>query len=114
MRKGLVLSALLCGLAAVMAFTFRTAIARVVPIPFAAEAQTASEQTPVELDVLKLHAPPARRGRGMDALRRQRERRAAELNAALDRHIRLLSAVESNSIPEIDRARVNSILNGGD
>ncbi|MCH7910105.1 MAG: hypothetical protein IIB38_10865, partial [Candidatus Hydrogenedentes bacterium] len=48
MRKGLVLSALLCGLAAVMAFNFRTAIARVIPIPFAAEEQIASEQTPVE------------------------------------------------------------------
>ena len=48
MRKGLVLSALLCGLAAVMAFNFRTAIAKVVPFPFAAEEQTASEQILVE------------------------------------------------------------------
>ena len=57
---------------------------------------------------------PATLAQEIDALRSQRDRLAAELNAALDSHIRLLSAVESNSVPEIDRARVNSILNGGD
>ncbi len=59
-------------------------------------------------------SPTATFAQEIDALRSQRDRLAAELNAALDSHIRLLSAVESNSIPEIDRARVNSILNGGD
>lgn len=57
---------------------------------------------------------PATLAQEIDVLQAQRDRLAAELNAALDSHIRLLSAVESNSIPEIDRARANSILNGGD
>ena len=48
------------------------------------------------------------------ALRSQRDRLAAELNAALDSHIRLLGAVETNSIPEIERAKVNSLLNAAD
>ncbi len=59
-------------------------------------------------------SPPATLAQEIDILQSQRDRLAAELNAALDSHIRLLSAVESNSLPEIDRARVNSILNGGD
>ncbi len=50
----------------------------------------------------------------IDALRRQRDRLAAELNAALDSHIRLLGAVETNSIPEIERAKVNALLNAAD
>jgi cell division septum initiation protein DivIVA len=48
----------------------------------------------------------------IEALRAQRDRLAAELNAALDSHIRLLTAVETNSMPEIQRARVNTLVNG--
>ncbi len=48
----------------------------------------------------------------IEALRAQRDRLAAELNAALDSHIRLLTAVETNSMPEMQRARVNTLING--
>ena len=59
-------------------------------------------------------SPSASLAQEIDALRGQRDRLAAELSAALDSHIRLLSAVESNSIPEIERAKVNSLLNAAD
>lgn len=48
----------------------------------------------------------------IEALRAQRDRLAAELNAALDSHIRLLTAVETNSMPEMQRARVNNLISG--
>ena len=48
----------------------------------------------------------------IEALRAQRDRLAAELNAALDSHIRLRTAVETNSMPEMQRARVNNLVNG--
>lgn len=50
----------------------------------------------------------------IEALRAQRDRLAAELNAALDSHIRLLTAVETNSMPETQRTKVNTILNGAE
>jgi cell division septum initiation protein DivIVA len=48
----------------------------------------------------------------IEALRAQRDRLAAELNAALDSHIRLLTAVETNSMPETQRVRVNTLITG--
>ena len=59
-------------------------------------------------------SPSASLAQEIDALRSQRDRLAAELNAALDSHIRLLGAVETNSIPEIERAKVNSLLKAAD
>ena len=50
----------------------------------------------------------------IEALRGQRDRLAAELNAALDSHIRLLTAVETNSATEISRAKINNLLNGSE
>jgi len=50
----------------------------------------------------------------IEALRAQRDRLAAELNAALDSHIRLLTAVETNSMPETQRTKVNSMLNSNE
>lgn len=50
----------------------------------------------------------------IEALRAQRDRLAAELSAALDSHIRLLTAVETNSMPELQRARVNTLITGGE
>lgn len=57
---------------------------------------------------------PANLSQEIDALRIQRDRLAAELSAALDSHIRLLSVVETNTIPELARAKVNTLLNGTD
>ena len=59
-------------------------------------------------------SPSASLAQEIAALRSQRDRLAAELNASLDSHIRLLSAIETNSIPEIERAKVNSLLNAAD
>ena len=59
-------------------------------------------------------AAPSSLSQEIDALQIQRDRLAAELSAALDSHIRLLSVVETNSIPEIARAKVNTLLNGSD
>lgn len=57
---------------------------------------------------------PSNLAQEIDALRSQRDRLAAELSDALDSHIRLLTAVETNSMTEIGRARVNALLNGSD
>ena len=59
-------------------------------------------------------AAPATLAQEIEALRAQRDRLAAELNAALDSHIRLLSAVETNSMTELTRAKVNALLNGNE
>ena len=59
-------------------------------------------------------SPSASLAQEIAALRNQRDRLAAELNASLDSHIRLLSAIETNTIPEIERAKVNSLLNAAD
>jgi cell division septum initiation protein DivIVA len=48
----------------------------------------------------------------IEALRAARDRLAAELSAALDSHIRLLTAVETNSMPETQRVRVNTLISG--
>jgi cell division septum initiation protein DivIVA len=57
---------------------------------------------------------PSTLAQEIEALRAQRDRLAAELSASLDSHIRLLTAVETNSMPELQRARVNTLLNGAD
>ncbi len=59
-------------------------------------------------------AAPTNLSQEIDALRVQRDRLAAELSATLDSHIRLLSVVETNTIPEIARAKVNALLKGTD
>lgn len=59
-------------------------------------------------------ATPSTLAQEIEALRGQRDRLAAELNAALDSHIRLLTAVETNSMTEISRAKVNTLLNGSE
>lgn len=59
-------------------------------------------------------APAATLAQEIEALRVQRDRLAAELNAALDSHIRLLTAVETNSMTEINRAKANALINGTD
>ena len=46
----------------------------------------------------------------IEVLRAQRNRLAAELNATLDSHIRLLDAVESNGMPESTRKKAKELL----
>lgn len=48
----------------------------------------------------------------IEVIRAQRNRLAAELNATLDSHIRLLDAVESNSMPDSARRKAQDILGG--
>lgn len=48
----------------------------------------------------------------IEVIRAQRNRLAAELNATLDSHIRLLDAVESNGMPESARRKAQDILGG--
>jgi cell division septum initiation protein DivIVA len=48
----------------------------------------------------------------IEVLRAQRNRLAAELNATLDSHIRLLDAVESNGMPDSTRRKAQELLGG--
>lgn len=79
------------------------------------EATTLLENTRERQDEYQATVFPGRTttlAQEIEALRAQRDRLAAELNAALDSHIRLLTAVETNSMPEMQRARVNMLING--
>ena len=50
------------------------------------------------------------RDRPIAGASRRRSRAQSEWN--VDSHIRLLTAVETNSMPEMQRARVNNLING--
>ncbi len=79
------------------------------------EAATLLENTREREEEYQAHAFTGRSttlAQEIEALRAQRDRLAAELNAALDSHIRLLTAVETNSMPETQRVRVNAIISG--
>lgn len=73
-----------------------------------------TEERDLEYREQSIAGRPATLAQEIEALRSQRDRLAAELSAALDSHIRLLTAVETNSMPETQRARVNTLVNGAE
>lgn len=73
-----------------------------------------SQEREMEYREQSIAGRPSTLAQEIEALRAQRDRLAAELSATLDSHIRLLTAVETNSMPELQRTRVNTLVNGAE